>query len=397
MNEAQLIWKVLAETGHLPYFGGAGIGLLEALSKAFGPWRAVSSVDGPASPVLAWLREHADAAELYWFPKPSSLEPAAAPPADREAGAVPVLLGAQERDLLDAGAVAFGFATQPRRYRLRTLDALLDGEDRLGLLHIGSFREAPAILEGARRVLRRSGPAVLLVRDAERLEPKSLADLEAVSKVLAGVGYSLYDSGCNPCGTQPALRAALEDWQETVFFGVPARHADRTLDLLGGGTSGAGTSRVRAYWNHLTRYQPQATAKGLRLAADQMADCSGFYPTESWENLRWRWSGPAPRALVRLPLQRPGRYQLRCRLLKVADERVLDSLRLFVNGAVVEHRAKRADHETILEADLTFSLAGFAPVAELLFVHAATFKANAEDPRRLGLALLDISLEREAP
>jgi hypothetical protein len=400
-----LLWRVLGETGRLPYFSGAGLGLLKALHETTGPWSAAVCVDERASPVADWLAAQTDT-ELYFLPKPLPFGGSQAqlrPCCDADAGEIPLLAGHLEREILNVRQIAFGFGTQPARYRERPLDLLLGIRQRVGLIHMGSFRGCASIIEGARRLLHRFGPVVTIVRDTPAGGGEGLADLKAAAAALASFGYALYDSALNACDTEEAILEVLDGWQETVFFAVP-RDLDigavaRRLLAVDGPEYGAGapgSGRTFAYWSYLASQREDRPAGGdVSLGAEQINDSEGLYPAESWEDLRWRWTGPKPVAAVGIPVVRPGRYKLACRLLKVADDRLFDSLRIFVNGQTLPYQVVRNEHDIVIEAALVLTLTRFKPRTEIRFVHAETYSINPDDPRRLGLALMEILLERQ--
>lgn len=382
MMREQLFRRVLAETGRPAYFGGSGIGLLPGLHRATGPWSAAVCIDEPASPIAAWLKVNTDA-ELFCFPKLAGTR--GRPPAPTlhgpwDAGTVPAVLGDSERDLVGVEDIAFGFAAKPVRFRQRSLDGLLGDALRPGFIHIGSLHQAAAIIRGAQRLLHRCHPAILLVRDAPAGRGSGVTEFSALAEAFSDARYQLYDGMLNPCGTAEEIRTALDRWLESAFLGLPKGYDIATL--------------MHAFWDDLTSYRP-SPERGLRLAVHEITDCTGFYAEEHWDDLRWRWTGPRPRASVRVPLARPGYYRLCCRLLKVANDQILDSLRIFVNGEAIRHMARISEHQIVLEADLSLSLARFAPVTEILFVHSETYSINPDDPRRLGLALMAIELERQ--
>ncbi|CAL1240544.1 hypothetical protein [Candidatus Methylocalor cossyra] len=377
----QLFWRILAETGRPPYFGGAGIGLLQALYRATGPWPAALCLDDPASPVADWLKTHTDSV-LFFYPKPASNRSLrTAPQGVWDSGTVPTVIGEEEGEFLDVAGIAFGFGVEPIFYRQRSLDDWLGEGPRLGLVHLGGLAGAARVVRGGRRLLQRCAPPVLVVRDSPAAAEATRAELMALAEELSRIGYTLYDTLLNPCPTADALHALLDLWQETVFLGLPPGH-----DL------GALLRGLCAYPG-----RPDDGAEApVRIRAEHIVDCQGFYPAERWEELQWRWSGPLPEASLRVPIPRPGHYRLSLRLLRVADDRVLDSLRLFVNGAVVAHQVTRYEYSIVIETEFPVTAARFSPIAEIRFAHGETYCINAEDPRRLGLALMDLTLERQA-
>lgn len=394
MSEARLTWRMLAEAGRLPYFGGSGVGALPALYQARGPWRAAVCVAEPASPILAWLRENTEA-EIYRFPRPGG---AAVPQGPWDAGTVPLSLGDAERDWLDVAGIGRGLGARPTLRRYSPLDELLDTAAGVGLIHTGSLGAA-ALVRGARRLLRSSAPALLIQRDPMAPPAATLDELTAVAEVLAAAGYALYDPTLSPLSSREEIQSALDAWRETVFLGLPEGSALALLDAgqAAKAPGGYAEAHARAAWAYVSDYRRGPAVDGhVRLQADAIPATEGFYPAENWEDLVWRWTGPKPRATVRLPLARPGVYRLVCRLLKVADGRVLDSLRLFVNGQPIAHTTEPGEHEIVLGAEFVAGLGGFQPYAEILFAHAETYYVNPDDPRRLGLALLEIELERGA-
>jgi hypothetical protein len=381
----QFFWRVFAETGQVPYFGGSGVGLLPLLYGTTGPWEAAVCIGNPASPVEAWLRANTDA-ELFLFPEaprgPGGL-PESRPQGAWDAGAVPTIAGEEERDILQVGRIAFGLDARPGFYRVRPLDGVLgENPPRVGLMHLGSLEGAAPVVRGARRLLRRCRPAILVNREAPVEAGRGIPELAALASVLAEAGYTLYDSMLSPLRTPEEVSGALDLWHETVFLALPAGSGvdHRTL--------------MRAYRMDPAAYRADA-AEGIRLRADEIVGCRGLYPAEYWEDLCWRWTGPLPRASVPLPLGRPGRYRLSCRLLKVADDRVLDTLRLFVNGMPVEHTVQSSDHDIFVEGTVILKPANPMSLAELRFVHSETYSVNPDDPRRLGLARIEVGVERQ--
>jgi hypothetical protein len=381
----QFFWRVFAETGHVPYFGGSGIGLLPLLYELSGPWPAAVCTGNAASPVEAWLREHTDAELLCFSTVPGGQQnlPEARPQGTWDAGTVPLVLGEVERDVLHVGGIAFGFGASPGFYRERPLDHLLGQcRTRVGLIHLGSLNGAARVIGGARNLLRRCSPALLVNREAAMEARRGIPELAALASVLAEAGYTLHDSMLSPLRTAEDLGGALELWHETAFFALP---------------EGEGIDQrafIRAYRANPSGYQAH-TQDQIRLRADEIIGCSGLYPAEHWEDLSWRWTGPLPRAYISLPVGRPGRYRFRLRLLKVADDGVLDTLRIFVNGIRVEHTVKANEHDIVVAGLLTLSPTNHSSPAELGIVHSETYFINPDDPRRLGMALIDIGLERQ--
>lgn len=393
MNPNQLTWRMLAETGRLPYFGGAGLGLLPALFRIHGPWRAAVCATDPASPVLDWLRRNTDA-ELYLFP--GFAGSAAWPQGPWDSGTVPALLDGAGRDWLDVGDIAHGLGSRPRLRRGHVLDEALDPALGLGLI-LTDIHGAAGLVSGAARHLASARPALLIARERPGSIAAATAELLAVAGTLAAAGYLLHDSALTPLDSRDGIETALRDWRETVFLGLPAGLALALLDADGEAATAASfaAARDRAAWAYLGEYRrPPAVPARIHLQADEIPDSAGFYPAESWEDLRWRWTGPKPCATARIPLIRPGRYRLACRLLKVADRRVLDTLRVFVNGQPLELAIEQGEHDIGLAGEFVAGLARFRPVAEILFTHSETYYINPDDPRRLGLALMDIEIER---
>ncbi|SMF97488.1 hypothetical protein SAMN02949497_0518 [Methylomagnum ishizawai] len=395
MNTPELTWRMLAETGRLPYFGGAGLGLLPALFRIHGPWRTAVCATDPASPVLDWLRHNTEA-ELYLFPVPGAAGSAVWPQGSWDSGTVPTLLGGSERDWLDVGGIAHGLGSRPQLRRCHVLDEALDPDLGLGLI-LTDIHGSAGLVRGAVRHLASARPALLIARGRQGSIPLATTELLAVAATLAEAGYLLHDSTLTPLNSRDGIEAALRDWRETVFLGLPAGLALALLDAPGEAVTPAGfaAARDRAAWAYLGEYRrPPAVPARIHLQADAIPDAAGFYPAENWEDLRWRWTGPKPRATARVPLPRPGRYRLACRLLKVADGRVLETLRVFVNGQALDLAIEQGEHDIGLAGEFVAGLARFQPVAEILFTHSETYTINPDDPRRLGLALMDIEIER---
>lgn len=382
MNTEQFFRRVTTETGRPPYLGGAGLALVQALYGMAEPWQAAVCVDEPASPVALWLRAHTDV-ELFCFPKPPRSNrkiPSALPQGPWDLGTVPMILGDRSREQLDVRSIAFDFGTRPVFYRQHSLDDLLGVGRRIGLIHIGSLHGAAATVKGARHLLEHSGAAVLVVRDSPSESDRDASELTELAATLMQAGYAFYDAMLMPCSTSVQIRAALHQWHETVFFGLPA---DQDLGAL-----------MLAYWENVSNFQATSD-DSIRVKADEIVDGTNLYPTEYWEELCWRWTGPLPKASVLVPLTRPGRYRMSCRLLKVADDRVFDTLRIFINGMPIKYGVQFNEYDIVLEGGLIINYARFSPVTEIRFAHSETYFINPDDPRRLGLALMEINLERQ--
>lgn len=380
----QFYWRVAAQTRIPPYFGGAGIGLLPALYEASGYWPGAICIDDPASAVAAWIRAQTKS-ELFCFPKQTSnlqAKPTTMPQGPWDSSTVPTHIGDSERDVMNVHSIAFGFGSSPSTHRDKPLDTLFGIKSGIGFIHLGGLHRGAEVIRGARQLLMASQPAIQIVRDAPSGDKSGLSELTGIAEALADAGYELYDSLLSPCGQPEVLRQSLEGWHESVWFGFPVGYDFEKL--------------LQCFWNDLTSYQEKPVME-TSFSASEIVDSSGIYALERWEHLTWRWTGPTPRASIRLPVARPGCYRLRFQLLKVSAPDVLDSLRIFVNGQATKHHVQINEHDIIIEVDkgVVMSLTRFKPIIEILFVHARTHSINSEDPRRLGLALMKIEFERQ--
>lgn len=402
ITHESLYFRSLAEMGRAPYFGGAGVGIVKALHRAFGPWPVAVGSSGAASPAMAWLRENTGT-ELFHYPPPASHgrpAPCPVPQGSWDKGVVPTVLGANERDAMNVHSIAFGLGVRVETSRFRPLDSILEPKVGLGLLYCGHLDGAAQVLQGARRLLRVARPAVLLVRNPALESGDSEGDLNAAFQELAEAGYRLLDSTLACCETPRQIHEALHYCRETVFIGLSAElyTADLPGRLVGDPDDPVfaddfETARRVAYWQYLTSYSDESVPRIVEARVENGMDCTGFYDLENWESIYWRWSGPQPCASVRIPMYRPGRYHLRCAFTNVAQEQVLSTLRIFAGGQLLAHTVRRSEHGIQLEGIFSQSLRMFAPVLEIRFLHSETYQASSEDPRRLGFALQSITLE----
>jgi hypothetical protein len=296
-----------------------------------------------------------------------------------------VVLGAADADVAWAPHWNLGF-TKQRAAKVKTLDTLCAGWPDVAVVVLGDGEEVPQVVQGARTLLLRSQPIVVF--DLGGLSARrTLATLDALAKALPD-GYQLHDSLLLPA--QHSSVQAGESW----FAALPQRlqAAPDLLRALGGGPDMAALlQRESRSGGVRSGYTPP---RSTRVTFDELLPGTGFYPAERHGEDAWRWIGPVPEATICIPRPFWGAGTLTLSVTGTSTPENISQLRLFVDGEMCPVTAKGAQQAWTLTAPFS---SRFGAARSALVVHISipqTRQMHAEDPRRLGVCLYDLLIER---
>jgi hypothetical protein len=280
-------------------------------------------------------------------------------------------------------------------FRARKLDTLYADSHTPGMLVFGGNSSVGDVIAGARGVLSRHRPMLLL--DFSDVAPAMRASAwEDCVQACEDYHYTWLDGLFLPCSTSADRNAAVTAIGHATGVGLPTEWPDMhklppgIADMLA--PEDADVARV-TWAGTVASVKHIPTPDGVRIRFDNTLPSLGMYRTEhGGQGACWRWTGPGPRASFLLPVPGPGPWRLQLEVVNWGSAKTSGALRALVAGEFLT--VERSGEDFI----------SFSPLAPPPFWSGGSLqvdlttprprRVSAQDARCLGVSLAGASLSR---
>lgn len=277
----------------------------------------------------------------------------------------------------------------------RRLDSLLTNADELKVVYLQTnLTEIADVLTGGKATLARNTPILLL-------DIVGALEVARLFEIMSNIEYDLYDTClCSVVGIES--NAAGVRNIDRRFVALP-RDSSITSKLITslfpmadpvyeelGWDDALGTAIIQ----EAKQGAVQIEARAIEKSRYEMFElpCEGFYSTEFYDGMSWRWLGPRPSGTIYLPVQPPGRYRLEISLVALVPGMRADEIRIFVDG--IRQTVYTENHEHGGRLSIVLNMPQTANLLRLLICCPMARRASDYDPRLVCVSIGHIDMQR---
>lgn len=305
---------------------------------------------------------------------------------------VRVALADKDRDRHAAHASCWPPIPTSSQLRLRCIDTLYADSHNVKLVVLDCPTSGSAVLRGARRLLDKHQPTVVVDFTAVPICMRKAIWEDCVAAV--GAGYDWRDGMLLPCNTPERRAMSLFNCANSIACALPddvgrlnPPPSEAMLDQSLSGLS----ILARANWKDSVPSDPARFA-GLAVPFDSDLPNANFHAAETaGSGIWWRWTGPAARSKFAMPIPGPGRWNLRFQVINWGVVKEPRDVRIHVAGQT--SMPCRFDTDSITWGPLTVPVAHAASSLWVQIVTSPTMQASDEDMRWIGINFSQCTLE----